>query len=296
PSEIQDTGRVIAIGDVHGDFDQMMKCLRIGEAVDENGNWIGKDTIVVQTGDIFDRGDDEVKILKTLHRLKDEARGEGGDVVSLIGNHEVLSIFGDHSFVTEGAFASYNKLESELRAFHGKNWSRFEGYPRHEQCRIAALCPGGLFSPLLARHPLVLKVGRTLFCHGGLGPQHLMGGAWGLDALNRAVAAAVAGRGRFPRELLSGAGAVVWDRAYSSPESYDGLAPAARARLEQALELVGCDRMVVGHTPQRRGINSAAAGRVWRVDVGLARCYNGGGLPQVLELVGDEARVVTEAG
>eukprot|EP00639_Heterosigma_akashiwo_P035213 CAMPEP_0194721548 /NCGR_PEP_ID=MMETSP0296-20130528/12784_1 /TAXON_ID=39354 /ORGANISM="Heterosigma akashiwo, Strain CCMP2393" /LENGTH=243 /DNA_ID=CAMNT_0039624213 /DNA_START=77 /DNA_END=805 /DNA_ORIENTATION=- len=184
PSEIQDTGRVIAIGDVHGDFDQMMKCLRIGEAVDENGNWIGKDTIVVQTGDIFDRGDDEVKILKTLHRLKDEARGEGGDVVSLIGNHEVLSIFGDHSFVTEGAFASYNKLESELRAFHGKNWSRFEGYPRHEQCRIAALCPGGLFSPLLARHPLVLKVGRTLFCHGGLGPQHLMGGAWGLDALN----------------------------------------------------------------------------------------------------------------
>lgn len=37
--------------------------------------------------------------------------------------------------------------------------------------------------------------------------------------------------------------------------------------------------MVVGHTPQRAGINSAADGQVWRVDTGMTAMI--GGRPEV---------------
>jgi hypothetical protein len=50
-------------------------------------------------------------------------------------------------------------------------------------------------------------------------------------------------------------------------------------------------RMVVGHTVQKQGINAACDGSVWRIDVGLAKLYDG---PiEVLELaVGAEPKVL----
>lgn len=53
----------------------------------------------------------------------------------------------------------------------------------------------------------------------------------------------------------------------------------------------GASRLVVGHTPQRGGCNSACDGAVWRVDVGLSRGVFGAGA-QVLEIDGDRVRVL----
>ena len=50
------------------------------------------------------------------------------------------------------------------------------------------------------------------------------------------------------------------------------------AHLSQSIP--GAQRMVVGHTIQGQGINSACEGRVFRVDVGLSRGC-GDGDPQV---------------
>lgn len=40
--------------------------------------------------------------------------------------------------------------------------------------------------------------------------------------------------------------------------------------------------MLVGHTPQRAGINSAADGQVWRVDTGMTAMI--GGRPEVRDV------------
>lgn len=47
----------------------------------------------------------------------------------------------------------------------------------------------------------------------------------------------------------------------------------------KVLRLTGTKRMVVGHTPQRAGINSAADGQIWRVDTGMTAMI--GGRPEV---------------
>jgi hypothetical protein len=41
-------------------------------------------------------------------------------------------------------------------------------------------------------------------------------------------------------------------------------------------------RMIVGHTPQDRGINAACSGRVWRIDTGMSAVY--GGVPEAIEI------------
>ncbi len=60
--------------------------------------------------------------------------------------------------------------------------------------------------------------------------------------------------------------------------------------------LPGAARMVVGHTIQEAGINSACDDRVFRIDVGLSKgCGNGE--PQVLEILDDkEIRQLRENG
>lgn len=57
--------------------------------MDDRGNWIGKDATLIQTGDIVDRGPDTIAIYKLFDSLRTQARGAGGEVVSLLGNHEV---------------------------------------------------------------------------------------------------------------------------------------------------------------------------------------------------------------
>jgi len=59
----EDEQRIVAFGDVHGDFEAARGALRLAGAIDELDRWIGGDLIVVQTGDQLDRGDQEQAIL-----------------------------------------------------------------------------------------------------------------------------------------------------------------------------------------------------------------------------------------
>jgi len=40
--------RIIAIGDIHGDYEKLVKILSHSKLIDENNNWIGIDTILIQ--------------------------------------------------------------------------------------------------------------------------------------------------------------------------------------------------------------------------------------------------------
>ncbi|MDA0651027.1 MAG: hypothetical protein O2876_08515, partial [Proteobacteria bacterium] len=52
----QGVERVVAIGDVHGDYDNYMAVLKEAGVINRRGKWVAGDTHLVQVGDIPDRG------------------------------------------------------------------------------------------------------------------------------------------------------------------------------------------------------------------------------------------------
>lgn len=54
--------RIVAIGDLHGDLPHAVRVLRLAELIDMRNKWIGKKTVLVQTGDIVDRGRDTIAL------------------------------------------------------------------------------------------------------------------------------------------------------------------------------------------------------------------------------------------
>lgn len=49
------TRRIVAVGDLHGDFPNAFKVLQMAHVVDKHGDWTGDVDFFVQTGDIIDR-------------------------------------------------------------------------------------------------------------------------------------------------------------------------------------------------------------------------------------------------
>jgi hypothetical protein len=62
-----------------------------------------------QVGDILDRGDHELSILRMFRRLAKQAAKDGGAVYLVNGNHEIMNVAGDFRYVTPGAFQNVRR-------------------------------------------------------------------------------------------------------------------------------------------------------------------------------------------
>lgn len=256
--------RLVAIGDLHGDLGGTRAALRAAGAIDEHDHWAGGGLVVVQTGDALDRGDDERAILELLERLTAEAAAAGGALIQLIGNHELMNAAGDFRYVTAGGFRDFT-----------------DGQTAGKQARMAALGPGGSYAKRIAKLGVIAIVGDTVFSHAGVL------GEWAtrVDEVNQAARCWLDGQGREQDGSLAAEDSPVWTRAYGAEQVDCAALDATLARLHAA-------RMVVAHTVQPHGISSACDGKLWRIDVGLAKLYDG---PiEVLELTPDAPpRVLT---
>jgi hypothetical protein len=249
--------RAVAIGDLHGDFDAARAALRTAGAIDVDNTWIGKDLTIIQTGDILDRGEGESKILELFERLDTEARAQGGAVIQLIGNHELMNAAHDFRYVTEGGAKD------------------FDGDRQHE------LAPGGTWAKRLAHHNVIAIVGDTVLSHAGVTAEWVSH----LDEVNEHARCWLDGQeggADNPTQALAAEDSPVWTRVWGGPQ-------VDCAALADVLQKLGAKRMVVAHTPQQGGISSQCDGTLWRIDTGMSKAY--GGPIEVLEL-GDPPKVL----
>lgn len=150
---------VLSIGDIHGDMLALLGALFLGNVIDINGNWSQTNTIVVLVGDILDRSgrrktvntsfnhQEEVQILQYLFYLDAQAKASGGQVIPMVGNHDVWN------FIGTSEFSKFN-----YGGWGGKKnkYSRFfrQGTP--------------MATFYAQRCPAILKINDCLFMHGGL--------------------------------------------------------------------------------------------------------------------------------
>jgi hypothetical protein len=253
--------RLVAIGDLHGDLSSALDVLRLAKVVDAQGRWCAGDTVLVQTGDTTDRGPNSRAIMDLVRRLQGEATAAGGQVVALLGNHEVMNTQGDWRYVNPEDVTEFGSISS----------------------RRAALSKDGEYGRWLATLDAVAKVEDTIFVHGGLRPDIAK---LGIEAINTGVRNEMFGSTRH----FTASEGPLWFRGYVQ-------APEAEAcpLLDEALQILGAKRMVVGHTTQRQGkVLSRCDGKLAVIDIGISAHY-GGNLGYWESLNGD-ARAVYTAG
>ena len=235
--------RIVAVGDVHGDFDQFVKTLRAAEVIDEKNDWKAGKTHLVQIGDVLDRGPDSRKAMDLLMKLEEQAPKAGGAVHALIGNHEAMVLLGDWRYVSS----------PEVEAFGGA-----EAYRE-------AMSANGKYGKWIRNHNAVIKINDLVFVHAGLTRRMT---ARSLTEINQAVREDLE-KGRRNGISMHPAGPL-WDRSLALGDEDE-----VAKQLQEVLKRYDANRMVIGHTVATRGVFSRAGGRLIRIDVGMCRYYGG---------------------
>lgn len=275
PSGAQPVGgnRVVAIGDIHADLGAFRTALRTAGAIDARDEWVGGALTIVQLGDLIGRSDEERQVLDFMFDLQRRARRAGGTVHALIGNHEVFGGRLDNQAVGPNPFPAWEDVPG-LRL----DDRRLRHLPPYARARGAALMPGGPYARQIATLPVVLKLGETVFVHGGVVPRWAR---YGIDRINREVREWLLGQTDEPDSALGvdNGDRVMWTRQFSAD-----VTSADCAQLDESLRILGARRMIVAHTVHAQ-ISARCDERLWAVDVGMSRAY--GGRVEVLEIVND---------
>ena len=215
--------RIVAIGDLHGDVDQFVKCLRVAKLVDERQAWTGGKTHPVQIGDVLDRGPTSRQCLDLLMKLELQAAAAGGRVHALIGNHETMVLrTGDSPSATP----------EEKEAYGGP-----------EQYR-AAFGLEGRYGKWLRTHNAVIKINDTLFVHSVLYPKFTK---LTLAEINDTIRSQIVPGAR--GGLVADPEGPLRDESFLTRPEADLVAD-----LDLVLKHYGASHMVIGHAIDQRGV------------------------------------------
>jgi hypothetical protein len=288
--------RVVVIGDLNAQCDLLQRFLLGLKLIKKNGAWCGGKTVLVQMGDIPNRGNRSRAAMDMMMRLRLEARDAGGEVYWLLGNHEVMTVLGNEAYVSADEYMEFASGEEVDRFYNARTRFMYEllgspevaqyvapfggrvqaweeaNAPGQEAFR-SAMCPSGWYGAYIKSLPVAFKLGSLLFVHGGLSPSWA---AHGLTGLQQLTDAAWANIPRFyqelePHGLFRDPLGPLWHRAYCVAN-----AQVVKDDLRIALDSLGARQMLVGHTRTDTIPTGSAStpmarhrGRLIMTDVGL---------------------------
>jgi hypothetical protein len=289
--------------------------------------WIGGDTFVVQLGDQIDRtrpldwDENDVAIGDTvkdegssLHifflmwYLNQIAKVNGGRVMSVLGNHEIMNIEADFRYVSPFEFEEYynsfaefyKKQNTKNKNFTGLtdsdiNIPKSEHMPIGYKERFQAFSRGEIISNFFAlNYKLVIQVGKWLFMHAGLTENICNGNT--ICKINNAVSRYLLNSTDKDSRILykrviccSGNKSPLWNREFGDLsinennrallDKYNNLLKQynkTNNKYHKSYKIPEAEYLAIGHTPQfyaNQNINSIFNGKVWRCDVGMSRAF-----------------------
>ncbi len=279
--------RIVAVGDVHGDYEQFVSVLRAAGVIDRNGKWIGGKTHLVQVGDVVDRGPDSRKAMDLLMTLEKQADKAGGQVHALIGNHEAMNVYGDLRYKNPAEYAAFRDRNSEkLRELF---WQAYQEQLRASSPEVKVdeafrakweaeyplgfveqrqqFAPKGTYGKWIVSHNAAVRINDILFVHGGISPEYA---STPLRRINDRIREELQDFAKLEGGMTMDDEGPLWYRGLMQGEE-DPL----RRHVETVLSSFGVTRIVVGHTTTGGAVTPRFEGKVIGIDVGLSRVYGG---------------------
>lgn len=244
--------RVVALSDIHGQFDLAVRLLQAHGVIDPALRWHYGNGHLVVVGDVFDRGPKVTETLWLLYQLQQQAREAGGAVHFLLGNHETMVLYDDLRYVHPGYRRNAQLLGRPYPALYGAD---------------------SVLGAWLRTRPTMVQINDLLFVHGGIEPNHF---DLGLDreAVNDryrgslGTAKAVLKQDPLLARLYDGKTSPIWYRGYFKDGVLD------QAGVDAIAARLGVARIVVGHTSMAE-VGSYFDGKVIAVDSSLKEGRSG---------------------
>jgi len=291
PWQFAQPRRTVVIGDVHADPDALLAILRDRGIIDGEGNWAGGDTHLVLTGDFFDRGPDSRTVLDIVMKLSKQANAARGptdlpgQVHALMGNHELMVLRGDLRYTTMNELEGYRDFQNspkaqEILRSNFEQFPAFRALPQRDDPKfriaaagmLAALSGNTPYAEFMSKRNSIIKLGDTLYVHGGVEGWAESVGPAEINATLRAWVKAAQGEGPKPALETS------WVYRQSGPLWTRKLArgQVPTETLAQILKKLGVKRIVIGHTPTNsQEIESSYGNSVIREDTMISVAYGG---------------------
>ena len=218
------------LSDIEGNSEFLDSALTELNVTDRSGDWIyGKGHLII-LGDSVDRGRNVFAVLWKLRNLAIQAEQAGGVVHFVIGNHEQYILRNNISRAHPEHIFALNKLG---------------GYQ-------SALAPDTLLGQWLREQPVAVKLGRTVFVHGGIS-ERVVRRRLPVQALNQTMlkywkSDANMANSKSALDGIFGVDGITQYRGFVAevPQLYP---MADQRQVQLALKYLDAERFVVAHTP-----------------------------------------------
>jgi len=233
---------VYALGDIHGDYDTLVKLLEGAQIIPkiparpEDIQWSAGKSILICTGDLIDRFDQSLQVIACLRALQDQAARAGGRVIITMGNHEAVFL----------ATGGHDKVNAE-----------FVGELKGAGISVKDVATGrdaGGIGKFLRNLPIAARMNDWFFCHAG--NTHGLS----IKELAEQIQTGVDTSG-FAAPILSDPDSLIEARMHPRPwweadspeikkiESRGNRSAAAEKNLRDSVAALGVKHLVFGHQP-----------------------------------------------
>ncbi len=304
--------KIVAVGDLHGDYKAFTKILKGTGLVDGKLHWTGGKTHLVQIGEVLDRGDYAKEILDLLMKLEKEAEEAGGKVHMLLGNHEELNITGlifnrGDEFTTR-QFVSFlpdgyrekqvkkfrkkignnptkktglaSSLDSDLMPFWENILNKSRTNRKHPVRREYISNFNKIYGKWLLKRNVVIKINNIILVHGGISEKF---SKWELKKINNRLRVELGDLRRAAMNLTRPLipeyqRQIVY--APGGPYWYRGFTNKDeddfKENVDRILKNLEAEYMVIAHTPlviETKEDMQLFQGRIWIIDTGISELY-----------------------
>ncbi len=240
PAVFPQPEKLFAISDIEGNFQAFTATLIGNGVVTKKLKWNYGEGHLVLVGDFFDRGDQVTECLWLIYKLEQEALAAGGRVHFVLGNHEEMNMRGDTRHAVKKYKTVAQFMSIPVKKLYGKNTE---------------------FGRWLRTRNIMVKIGTTIFTHGGIGPKF----AVKKIPIKKVNAIARVNMGRAMNQMDGVSNIVfakngpLWYRGY-----FDG--SIGEEAIGISLQYYDATQVVVGHTVMEE-ISSLFDGKVIAIDI-----------------------------